>query len=472
MAPVSTTADSIFIMNADGSGNHAITNVGFASAVLDIEPSWSPSGQQIAFEEDVSNSVFNPASRDIFIVNTDGTDEHGFATNAVQPAWSPNGEQIAFESAATGAEGVLVMNVNGGPQTQLTTVGVDPSWSPNGSQVAVSVFNSDDTQAQIAVGGLATGSVTTLTSDQGFNLEPSWSGYTGPNPYNCTSGYDLVATDGGVFNFGTAQFYGSTGSIHLNEPVVGMAVTTGDQGYDLVVSDGGIFNYGNANFYGSMGGKPLNQPIVGMAMTPDGGGYYLVARDGGIFALRDALFQGSMGGNPLNKPIVGMAVDQVTGGYWEIASDGGIFSFGAPYFGSTGGTQLNKPIVGMAPTTNGLGYYSWRLTGASLAMATRRLPVLWGVGHSTGPSLEWPTIRLRAATGKRGPMAASLRFGGAQFCGSTGSLTLNRPIVGIASVSSGKNTALDRRLATPRASPLRLGRRSVPALFPDSNGSQ
>ena len=29
-------------------------------------------------------------------------------------------------------------------------------------------------------------------------------------------GYDLVASDGGIFNFGSAQFYGSTGSIHLN----------------------------------------------------------------------------------------------------------------------------------------------------------------------------------------------------------------------------------------------------------------
>jgi hypothetical protein len=36
-------------------------------------------------------------------------------------------------------------------------------------------------------------------------------------------GYRLVASDGGVFSFGDASFYGSTGSIHLNQPVVGMA---------------------------------------------------------------------------------------------------------------------------------------------------------------------------------------------------------------------------------------------------------
>ena len=34
--------------------------------------------------------------------------------------------------------------------------------------------------------------------------------------------------------------------------------------------DGGVFTYGNAAFYGSTGGLPLNAPIVGMAATPDG----------------------------------------------------------------------------------------------------------------------------------------------------------------------------------------------------------
>ncbi len=42
-------------------------------------------------------------------------------------------------------------------------------------------------------------------------------------------------------------------------------MTAEDTGYRMVASDGGIFSYGTAKFFGSMGGKPLNQPIVGMA---------------------------------------------------------------------------------------------------------------------------------------------------------------------------------------------------------------
>ncbi|MGH9080448.1 MAG: protease pro-enzyme activation domain-containing protein, partial [Acidimicrobiales bacterium] len=86
-------------------------------------------------------------------------------------------------------------------------------------------------------------------------------------------GYWLTASDGGIFTFGDAGFFGSTGAIHLNQPIVGMAATPDDRGYWLVASDGGIFTFGDAGFFGSEGAKPLNSPIVSMAASPDGQGY-------------------------------------------------------------------------------------------------------------------------------------------------------------------------------------------------------
>ena len=68
-----------------------------------------------------------------------------------------------------------------------------------------------------------------------------------------------MASDGGIFSYGDAQFYGSTGSIALNKPIVGMAATPDGKGYWLVASDGGIFNYGDAAFYGSTGGTRTQQ---------------------------------------------------------------------------------------------------------------------------------------------------------------------------------------------------------------------
>jgi hypothetical protein len=72
-------------------------------------------------------------------------------------------------------------------------------------------------------------------------------------------GYWLVASDGGIFSFGDAKFYGSTGAIHLNRPVVGMEATTTGAGYRFVAADGGIFSFGDAQSDGSLGGQP-SQP--------------------------------------------------------------------------------------------------------------------------------------------------------------------------------------------------------------------
>ena len=177
-------------------------------------------------------------------------------------------------------------------------------------------------------------------------------------------GYWLVARDGGVFDYGDAGFYGSAGSLPLNAPVVGMASTHDGGGYWLVASDGGIFSYGDARFEGSAGAMALNAPVVGMAPVPDGGGYWLVAGDGGIFSYGDAVFAGSTGSLRLNAPIEGMAATPDGAGYWFVASDGGVFSYGdARYFGSLGGTQLPGPVVGMAADPRGSGY--WLAVGSA-----------------------------------------------------------------------------------------------------------
>src|SRR5205814_241362 len=132
---------------------------------------------------------------------------------------------------------------------------------------------------------------------------------------------------------------------------IGTILDDDKPGYDLVASDGGIFSFGGAGFYGSTGAIKLNQPIVGLATTPSGRGYWLVATDGGIFAFGDAEFAGSTGAIKLNRPIVGMAPTPSGKGYWLVATDGGIFAFGdATFLGSTGALKLNKPVVGMSPT--------------------------------------------------------------------------------------------------------------------------
>ncbi len=84
-------------------------------------------------------------------------------------------------------------------------------------------------------------------------------------------GYWLVASDGGVFAFGNAEFFGSLAGQHLNAPIVGLLPTPDDQGYWLVASDGGVFSFGDAAFFGSEGNHHLNGPVVGIASTAGAG---------------------------------------------------------------------------------------------------------------------------------------------------------------------------------------------------------
>ncbi len=209
-----------------------------------------------------------------------------------------------------------------------------------------------------------------------------------------SKGYWLVAADGGVFSF-DAPFYGSMGGRPLASPIVGMAATPFAGGYWLVAADGGMFSFGDAPFYGSMGGRPLRSPIVGMASTFDGGGYWLVAADGGVFAFGDATFHGSMGGKPLSQPVVGIATTSNMGGYWLVASDGGVFAFGnAPFYGSVPGLlaayglEIGSPVVGATMASNGTGY--WLVT-ASAGVVTFGAPFL---GSMLGRPLNAPVVAI------------------------------------------------------------------------------
>ena len=157
---------------------------------------------------------------------------------------------------------------------------------------------------------------------------------------------------GSVQPFGDATFYGDEITIahatgHVGTPVA-MAETSDGKGYWIVDSDGGVFSFGDATFFGSMGGKPLNAPVVGMATTPDGKGYWLAGPDGGVFSFGDAVFRGSMATAVLAKPVIGIAANPSGSGYWLAAADGGVFALGgAPFLGSMGGQPLNDPVIGI-----------------------------------------------------------------------------------------------------------------------------
>ncbi|MFZ0248795.1 MAG: hypothetical protein WAL61_02520 [Acidimicrobiales bacterium] len=298
------------------------------------------------------------------------------------------------------------------------------------------VFSLSTTACDLPAGGSCNVSVS--FTPPGIGLYTATLAVTGPNGTQDvplrgveSHGYRLVASDGGIFSFGDAAFYGSTGGKRLNQPVVGMAPTHDGGGYWMVASDGGIFNYGDAGFYGSMGGKPLNAPIVGMAATPDDKGYWEVASDGGIFSFGDAHFYGSRGGQHLNAPIVGMASDATGHGYWLVASDGGIFNYGdAGFHGSAGSLPLTRPVVGMTATSDGGGYWLVASDGGIFTYGDAGF-----YGSMGGQILASPVVGIAATPDGGGYwLIASdggiFNFGDAGFFGSMGGRALVQPVVG------------------------------------------
>ena len=252
-------------------------------------------------------------------------------------------------------------------------------------------------------------------------------------------GYWEVASDGGIFTFGNARFYGSMGGRPLNRPVVGIASTPGGGGYWEVASDGGIFTFGNARFYGSMGGHQLNAPVIGMIASPDGHGYTEFASDGGIFTFGDAQFYGSTGGQFLGSPIVGVAPSAGGHGYWEVAANGTVYGFGTavnsiwaqgyPYHNS-----FHSPVVGIASPPDGWGYwivtangtvrgYGSAATFGGLAPGQFNGAISGIIGTPDGMGY-WITT----STGYVYP------FGDAVQLGSMGGRPLNRPVVGVGAV--------------------------------------
>ena len=84
------------------------------------------------------------------------------------------------------------------------------------------------------------------------------------NHYSALRSYEdlLGITSGGSDGLGHLGFAGAPGLAPFGPDVFN---APSGQGYREVAADGGIFTYGEAGYYGSTGNIPLNKPIVGIA---------------------------------------------------------------------------------------------------------------------------------------------------------------------------------------------------------------
>jgi hypothetical protein len=106
----------------------------------------------------------------------------------------------------------------------------------------------------------------------------------------------------------------------------GIVATPSGKGYDIVKEDGGVFSFGDAVFYGSTGGKrPGGEDLTGIALSHDESGavngYWLTAEDGAVYTFGRAPFWGNAGINPTEvtgiisfpTPVAGRPVGRTRG---------------------------------------------------------------------------------------------------------------------------------------------------------------
>lgn len=136
--------------------------------------SYSPDGREIA----VTRSGVKGDS-EILLVSPEGRIESRLTesqTINVSPSFSPNGSQLAFCSGRTGSPQIYVVGTGGGQARRLTFKGsynTQPVWSPKGDKIAYT--GRVDGRFQIFVVDANGGEPMQITSSRGDNTDPTWS---------------------------------------------------------------------------------------------------------------------------------------------------------------------------------------------------------------------------------------------------------------------------------------------------------
>jgi len=140
--------------------------------------SWSPDGSRIAF----SSTRDDAGNSDIYVMHRDSGDVRRWTDHPSYdgwPTWSPSGEEIAFMSDRTGSPQIFITDEGGSNVRQLPslgTVNAEPAWSPSKLHPEIAYKSGiAGGELDIVIFDLATREERQLTSGSGMNESPDWS---------------------------------------------------------------------------------------------------------------------------------------------------------------------------------------------------------------------------------------------------------------------------------------------------------
>ena len=183
-----TALSDLYVMNADGSGQTALTNT---PTVDEDYPSWSPDGTKIAFSRD--GDIATVSAEGTGLVPLTATEQIEF-----EPDWSPDGTRIVYRSGINADDEIWRMNANGTGVTNISNTGPAveerPVWSPAGDRIAFvkGAFSSAEVWTMNPDGS----GHTRVTDNIFLDAHPSWQpvlvGYARPKATRRHQTYHLV----------------------------------------------------------------------------------------------------------------------------------------------------------------------------------------------------------------------------------------------------------------------------------------
>jgi TolB protein len=168
----------LYSVNPDGSGLRQLTHL--PDGILVGDPDWSPDGQRIAFDGNISG----PSDR-LYSIAADGSDRRLLFHEAARygderPRYTPDGQSIVFIRCAGEECAVMSVHLDGTGLTSLTPLQEGqldywPTVSPDGTQIAFTRFFAGGIFEQVYVMQIDGSRLHAITKPALLANQPNWS---------------------------------------------------------------------------------------------------------------------------------------------------------------------------------------------------------------------------------------------------------------------------------------------------------
>jgi Tol biopolymer transport system component len=140
-APPATSPDRRYELHEEGGAIVLVDRTTKArqtvtSGLWSEQPSFSPDGRSIAFEQRSSSNPHAVETSNIVVARSDGSGAR-VITPGTDPSWSPDGQRLVFKVWEASTQKLFITTARpDGSDLRRLSDGVHPQWSPDGRRIA------------------------------------------------------------------------------------------------------------------------------------------------------------------------------------------------------------------------------------------------------------------------------------------------------------------------------------------------